>query len=239
MRIAICEDDAADAAEIRCYLEQHFAQNGFVGDIETYSSGEDLLSAFSPGAFDVIFIDVYLGRMTGVEAARAIRSRDPDCALVFITANPAHMPEGFALRAASYVVKPITREQMDTALLQCRRIFLKNARHIEAKTGGQSIRIPLPKVLYVGTQNKATSIFTEDGVIRTYTPIEEIERQLGGKPFLRCHRAYIVNMLHVVDVQENDFLMRDGARVPIRKNGMKDIRRSISDFFSERLFEEV
>ena len=239
MCIAIYEDDAADAAEIRCYLEQHFAHNGFIGDINIYASGEALLSAFSPGAFDVVFLDIYLSGLNGVEAARAIRARDPNCAIVFITANPGHTPEGFALRAASYVVKPITREQMDTALLQCRRVFLKNARYIELKTRGQSARIPLPKVLYVETLNKATSVFTEEGVVKTYMPLEEIERQLGGKPFLRCHRAFIVNMLHVEDVLENSFLMRGGAMVPIRKNGMKDVRRIVSEFFSERLFEEV
>ena len=238
MRLAICDDDAADAAEIHSYLKEHFARNGYIGDVVSFNSGEALLSAFSPGAFDVIFLDVYMSGITGVEAARKIRAADPDCAIVFITANPGHMPEGFALRAASYVVKPITREQMDTALLQCRKIFLKNARYIEAKTGGQTVRIPLPKVFYVEILNKAASIFTADGIVKTYTPIEEIERQLGGRPFLRCHRSYIVNMSHVEDVLDNDFLMRGGAKVPIRKNGMKEIRRIINDFFTERLFED-
>ena len=239
MRIAICEDNADDAAEVQFYLKRHFERGGFIGEINIYDSGEDLLSAFSPGVFDVVFLDIYLSRMNGVEAARIIRARDPDCVLVFITANPGHMPESFALRAASYVVKPITCEQMDTALLQCKKVFMKNARYIELKTGGQNIKIPLPKVLYVGTLNKAASVFTEEGVVKTYTPIDEIERQLGGKPFLRCHRAFIVNMLHIKDMLENNFLMRDGAMVPIRKNGMKNIRRAVSDFFSERLFEEV
>ena len=239
MRVAICEDDAADAAEIRCFLEDHFKNNGFIGNIDVYASCEELLSAFSPGAFDVVFLDIHFSLMSGVEAARMMRSRDPNCALVFITANPGHMPEGFALRAASYVVKPITREQMDRAFLQCRSVFLKNARYIEVKTGGHSVRIPLPKVLYVGTMNKAASIYTPEGVVKTYMPIEEIERQLGGKPFLRCHRAYVVNMLHVDSVLVNSFLMRNGATVPIRKNGMKEIRKVFNDFFSERLFEEV
>ena len=239
MRIAICEDNASDAAEILSYLEQHFANNSFIGDIETYDSGEALLSAFMPGTFDVAFLDIYMSGMTGVEAARAIRANDPDCALVFITSDPGHMPEGFALRAASYVVKPITQEQMDTALLQCRKIFLKNARYIEAKTGGQTVRIPLNKVLFVETQSKAASICTTDGIFKTYSSIEEIERQLGGNPFLRCHRSYVVNLSYVEDVLENDFIMRGGAKVPIRKNGMKEIRRSVSEFFSQRLFEEV
>ena len=239
MRIAICEDNADDAAEIRSYLEQHFERNGFVGDIDVFDSGEALLASFSPGAYDIVFMDIYLDGISGVEAARAIRRADPDCTLVFITIDSAHMPAGFALRAASYVVKPVTSQQMETALLQCRRVFLKNARYIEVKTGGQSLKIPLVKILYVEMRDKAASVCTSDGIIRTYASMEEIERLLGGSPFLRCHRSYLVNMNHVADVLESDFLMRGGAKVTIRKNGMKEVRRKVSDYFSERLFEQV
>jgi len=237
MRIAICEDNAADAAEIRAYLDQHFEREGYMGDIDTFAGGEDLLAAFSPGAFALIFMDIYLSGMSGVETARTIRAADPDCVLVFITVDPGHMPEGFALRAASYVVKPITQEQMDTALLQCRKLFLQNARFIEVKSGGQSLRLPLPKVLYVEMLDKVATIHTTEGAVRTYTPMEEIERQLGGRPFLRCHRAYIVNMNYVEDIDKNDIVMRGGARAPLRKNGRKEIRAALSDFFTERLYE--
>ena len=239
MRIAICEDNVNDAQEVRAYLEEHFAQHGFIGDIDIYDSAEALLESYSPGAFDIVFMDIYLDGISGIEAARQIRDADPECTIVFITIDSAHMPAGFALRAASYVVKPITKEQMETALLQCRRIFMKNARYIEVKTGGQSFKIPLAKILYVEMRDKAASINTTEGIIRTYTPLSEFEKQLGGIPFLRCHRTYIVNMLHITDILDRDFLMRDGARVPIRKNGMKEIRKTASDFFSERLFEEV
>ena len=239
MRIAICEDNAADAAEIRAYIERHFARHNFSGEIELYDSGEALLAAFTPGAFDVVFLDIYLDGINGVEVAQQIRADDPDCALVFITIDPGYMPAGFALRAASYVVKPITPEQMDTALLQCRSVFQKNARYLEVKTGGQSHRIPLTKVLYVETQSKATTVVTAEGAFKTYTPIETVARQLGGSPFLRCHRSFIVNLNQVTDLQENDFLMKNGAKVPVRKNGLKEIRRIVSEFFSQRLFEEI
>ena len=237
MRIAICEDKADDAAEIRAYLERHFEREGYMGKISVYESGEALLEAFAPGAFEVVFMDIHMPGMSGVEVARAIRADDPDCALVFITIDPGHMPEGYALRAASYVVKPLTQEQMDTALLQCRRVFLQNARFIEVMVGGQSVRLPLPKIQYVGMLDKVASIHTTEGVVKTYTSLAEIERRLGGKPFLRCHRAFIVNMGYIQDIQENDLLMKGGVRVPLRKNGRKDIRRQVSDFFTERLYE--
>ncbi|MCL2125072.1 MAG: LytTR family DNA-binding domain-containing protein [Oscillospiraceae bacterium] len=239
MRIAICEDNAHDAAEIRSYLEQHFERNGFAGEIMTYETGEALLVSFSPGVYDIVFLDIYLPGISGIDAARKIRAADPDCTIVFITVDAAHMPSGFALRAASYVVKPITSEQMETALLQCRRVFMKNARYIEVKTGGQSVKIPLIKILYIEIRDKAASVYTPDGVVKTYTSMDELEHMLGGSPFMRCHRSYIINMNYVDDVLENDFLIRGGARVPIRKNGMKEIRRTVGSFFSERLFEEV
>ena len=237
MHIAICEDNAADAAEIRAYLEQHFEREGYMSEMSIYESGEDLLAAFSPGVFAAVFLDIYMDGISGMEVARTIRADDPDCALVFITIDPGHMPEAFAQRAASYVVKPITQAQMDTALLQCRQVFLRNARFIEVMSGGQSVRLPLPKILYVGMQDKVASIHTTEGIVKTYTSMGEIERLLGGKPFLRCHRAFIVNMGFVEDIQENDLVIKGGAKVPMRKNGRREIRQILSDFFTERLYE--
>lgn len=239
MNIAICDDNAADSAEIRAYLKEHLEKNCFVSDIHIFESGEALIKAFYPGAFDAVFLDIYMGGMTGVETAHIIRRQDPYCVMVFITTSPDHMPEGFSLRAASYVVKPITRKSMDTAFLQCRNIFLKNARFIEVSTGNQNIRIPLTKIIYVEVLDKIAFFHTPVGTIKTYMPLDAIEKQMGGSPFLRCHRSYLVNMNYVTDIMEYDFLMHGGTKIPLRKNGRKQIKSAINLFLSERLFEEV
>lgn len=237
MRIAVCEDNAADRAAIRQYIERYCETCLFACDIHEFESGEALLSVFSPGVFDVVFLDIFLGGISGMEAAQKIRATDPVCALVFITVSEEYMRLSFSVRVTSYVLKPIRSEDMAVAFAACQNIFLKSARYIEVKSDYQSIRLPLVRIYYVEVAGRATLFHTASDAIRTYIPIDEVERTLGGGPFLRCHRAFIVNMNHIADMEDYDFIMRNGRRVSMRKNGRKELRTAVGKFMSHRMFE--
>lgn len=238
MNIAVCDDNAADARLIRDYLLEHFDKQGFTGEIHLFDSGEALLGAFSPCFFDAFFLDIYMPGCTGVEAARVIRRENPCCALVFITVSPDHMREAYALRANSYVEKPITPSQMDTAFTQCRGVFLKNARYIEINCDRRPLRIPLIKIQQVELDCRATLFHLTTGeVFKTYITLDEVENKLDSEAFLRCHRSFLVNLNHVTDILDTDLQMRNSDRVPLRKNGRKAVCAAVYDFLTRQLFE--
>lgn len=236
MKIAVCEDNAADQALVCDYITRYCAEHCFVCELYRFGSGEALLEVFAPGVFDILFLDIYMGGVTGMEVARKIRERDTDCALVFITVSEDHLRESFSVYVTSYVVKPIRPEEMAAALTACRRVFQRSARCIEVMSERQAVKIPLVRIRFVEVLDKVTWFHTGQGAVKTYLPIDEAERALGGGPFLRCHRAFIVNMNHIAAVEERDFLMRDGARVPMRKNGGKELRAAVSAYSTSRLF---
>jgi len=236
MNIAICEDDAGDAGEIYGFLRAHLEKNGYIGDIHTFKNGEQMLAAFTPGAFDVVFLDIYMGGMTGIEAARKMREADPGFALVFITSSEKHALEAFGVRACAYVPKPVSLEAMEAACAQCQNVFLKNARFIEIVTDRQNVRIPLVNIYYIEVFDKDVLFHTSIGAMRTYMPLDDIECKLGAS-FLRCHRSHLVNMNHVERIREQDILMKNGDAVPMRQRGRSEIRESYGAFLSNRLFE--
>jgi DNA-binding LytR/AlgR family response regulator len=68
------------------------------------------------------------------------------------------------------------------------------------------------------------------GIIKSRLPLETVEERLGGLPFLRCNRSYLINMNYVDDMRIDDFLMRGGDLVPIRRNNRKEIRMAMTAF---------
>ncbi|MCL2461402.1 MAG: LytTR family DNA-binding domain-containing protein [Defluviitaleaceae bacterium] len=236
MNIAVCEDNAEDAGEICASLRDRFDKNGYIGDIHTYRSGEELLAAFSPGAFDAVFLDIYMGGTTGMEAAQKMRKADPGFALVFITSSERHALEAFGVRACAYVPKPVTYEAMEPAFAQCQGVFLKNARFIEIVADRQNVKIPLVNIHYVEVYDKDAIFHTSIGDMRTNMPLDDIERKLGAA-FLRCHRSYLVNMNHIEKIREQDILMKNGDAAPMRQRGRTEIREIYGGFLSSRLFE--
>jgi len=237
MNIAICDDIAEDAEEIRSYLLAYFEQHSFVGEIFVFDSGESLLAEWRPGRFDVLFLDIFMGGISGVDTAAKVREGDPNCLIVFITSSGSHMRDGFALRAASYVEKPLTPEKLEVAFTQCRSFFLKNARFIEVVSKRHTIKIPLSRIAYVEGMERSVFFNTESGeTIESRMKMEDAEKQLGGSPFLRCHRSFIVNMNYVADLRGDDLIMKDGRLVPVRMNGRTEVVGALNRFMTERLF---
>jgi len=237
MNIAICEDDAAEAAEIRTILDKYTAQNGYTAGISVFGSGEDLLAAFSPGLFDIIFLDIYMGGMTGIDAARKIRDVDPGAALIFITSSTDHSLESYSVRGSAYVVKPINEKKVSEALVTCRDIFLRNARYITIHTLRSDMKIPLIKIYYVESKSNDAMFQTTSGGYKTRMTLDEIETRLGDRSFYRCHQSYIVNTNHIRKLDGNDIFMKNGDRIPMRKSGRDAIRAELTDLLSARLFE--
>ena len=237
MNIAICDDQAADAERLRGFLLSHFEANGFTGSVQLYDSGEALLEEFAPGRFDVLFLDVYMKELTGVETAQRIRESDPDCLLVFTTVSDDKMREAFALRAASYVEKPLTPEKLEVVFTQCHNLFMKNARYIEINFERSKLKIPFAQIMYAEITGRQVFFHTSTGeVIKTNMKMNDVERQLPNSFFLRCHRSFIVNMNYVADVQKNDLILKNGQPVPMRINGRKDVVNALNKFLTERLF---
>jgi len=237
MNIAICEDDPADAANIYAMLERYMGQHGYTSELSVFASGEELLASFSLGLYDVIFLDIYMGDMNGIDTAKNIRKIDPTCALIFITSSRDHSLESYSVRGSAYVLKPIEEDAMHSALFTCREIFLRNARYIEIRVDRADIKIPLIKLYFIEIYRNTALFHTASGEYKTRMTLDEAEQQTGGKPFYRCHQSYLINTNHVRKLDGNDVVMQNGARVPIRKNGRDEMRRDLAALLNARMFE--
>jgi len=238
VNIAICDDNVQEADDIRSYLLAYFDQNGYIGNTFMYDSGEALLADFCPGRFDVLFLDIYMEGISGVDAAARIRESDESCLLVFITSSATHMRDAFALRAASYVEKPVTSEKLEVAFAQCRNIFMKQARFVEFTLLQRGFKVPFNRLVYAESSGRSVFFHTDVGeVFEAHMKMDEVAAQLAGLPALRSHQSFIVNMNYIADVRGNDLVLKDGQLVPIHKSGRKEVVSELNRFMTERLFE--
>ena len=237
MDIAICEDNVEDRRAIRDYLQLYLEENQYIGEIRSFSSGEAFLASYVPGLYGIIFLDIYMDELSGIETARIIRQTDDACALVFITSSLGHALDGFAVRASAYLVKPVSMESLTTALRQCRSVLQKNARYIQIRSMRNDIRLPLNQIHYIEVMDKTARFHTVYGEYQTRMPLHEIEGKLGGRPFYRCHKAFIVNLNQIVQIDNYDIVMKNGARVPIRTRGRDETRAALADHLSRQMFE--
>lgn len=240
MKIAICEDHAEDAALVRSFLQKHFKEHSYISEIHMFQQGTSLLKQFSPGAFDVVFLDIYLDEVSGMEIAKQMRKEDPHFALVFITNSRDHALEAYAQRACAYVAKPIDQQQMDIVFQQCAHVFRKSATFIEIMSDRRLIKLPLAKILYLEVYDKEVHCHTSADIIKTSTPLSELEKAIERampKTFLRCHRSYLINLNHVSHLDQQGIAMRNGDLIPMPQRARTKLREIYGQFLSDRLFE--
>lgn len=212
--IAVCEDDRADC-EQRCGL---ITASGIPSSVTVFERGEDFLAAWQPGRFDLVFMDIYLDRLDGVEAVRQIRALDGELPVAFTTSSPDFALDGYRMNVVKYIEKPPAPEQVNEMLALARN---KKAQQHTVLLGRRNpIRIPVLRLRYVEQQDHNLLFYLAGGSTMKRTgKLDALAPLLARYPFFRCHKSYLVNLSFVqgIDKEQMVFQMREGGSVYIRR----------------------
>ena len=212
MNIAVVDDEEIIRQQIHGFIKKQKPEF-YISD---FATGEELLAAKAD--FDIIFLDIQMEGMGGIEAARSLRQKNMDAVLVFITGMREYVFEAFDVSAFHYLLKPIGEkkfmEVLGRAVDEAGRRKGQKEQQIFIKTKNQGYTLNLSSILYIENRGKKVEIHTTDmeEIIETYATMDELERQLGGG-FYRCHRGYLVNMAHIVRYDNDSIFLSNGGKV--------------------------
>ena len=230
LHLAVCDDRTEDRERLCRLLEEYGQHNNLELSVDQWSTGEDFLHAFVPGRYQLLFLDIYLNQLNGVETARTIREQDEDCAIVFVTTRTDHALEGFDVNALHYLLNPITAAQLDTGFHRLTRLQKKEPAYITVRSQRLEVRCNVDEIVFAEIYDKLCLIHTKTNTIQTYTPLDEIERQVPVNLFLRCHRSYLVNMSYITRMEDTQFTVHDQHLIPIRKNDRQTLKQRYLDY---------
>ena len=212
LRVLIADDDIGMRTILRKILDK---VEGFVLVAEA-ADGKSALELTEKLKPDVIFLDVEMPEMTGVECARAIQDLDPGAIIIFATAHDAYMGDAFEVYAFDYLIKPFKVERVIQTLERARERLLLRRTHVphpslpaaSAINGRMMLKhregvsfVDFKDVLLVQREDRATVLYTADGErYVTGDSLTEMEERLPTDVFFRCHKSYIINLNHIKDI---------------------------------------
>ena len=227
MNIAILDDSKEDLKQIRSVISSYYKSQNTDADIHLYSSAESFFQKYSPGIYDLIIMDIYMGNMTGMDAAKKLREAKDSAALIFITSSDSYAVESYDVNASYYLLKPFQPEKLCSILDSFQSRHLLASRYIEVVSDRVPIRVPLRNILYADTFRNAVCLHTDAGPVRSYLTFHKFEEQIRDCPnFLSCYRGCVVNMDRIQEASEEGFLLDNGEVVQIRKRGSSAIRKA-------------
>ena len=216
LRMAIVEDQRADAERLESLLKKTFGEEGIL--CERFRSGDEFLRVFLEGAVRIVFLDICMEGTNGIETARQLREKDPQLLIVFVTSSPEYVWDAFPVHPFDYLLKPYQEEKIERLALELRRVLCKQEPELEVRIARQNVQVPLHKIHYAVSQNHFVRVVTDDGECRASSTFAQVEQQLRGQEnFLLCNRGVLLNMDKVLRFDGDCIEMIDGTRLPVRQ----------------------
>lgn len=233
--VAVCDDLSSERGYLSRIIYSYFQTLNRPVQVDLFGSGRDLLFHFYPGKYHVIFLDIYMEEFSGLETARQLRQQDGNFSLVFATTSADYGVNSYEFRAADYLLKPFDLVDVRDALDYCIMELGDRLRTVEISSRWEPIQVPLLEIQYIEVQGHTVLIHTTRDCIPARRCLEELEADLNSPDFIRCHRSYLVNLNYALKLEEKEFLLTDGSRVPIGAHN----RKKAKERFMEWSFEHA
>jgi two-component system response regulator LytT len=240
MKIMIAEDERLAREEL-IYL---LSKEPDVVLLPSSTNGEELLDLAEKHKPDVIFLDIHMPGLNGMQAAEVLLRQEPKPYLVFATAYDEYAVEAFQLEAADYLLKPYEEERLRRTLQRIReRLGAPSSALPPAVSKGKlliegesrTIVVDPVAVSFAEKEEKQTRIHMVDGQLHvTRLSLQELQDRLQGYLFFRTHRSYLVNVGHIAEIEPwfngaSNAILSDAkrSRVPISRIASKELLRLI------------
>lgn len=226
--VAVCEDHPEEADTLLAFLEN--SPTPCVATV--FTSGEALLAAWEPHAFDLLLMDIYMDGMTGVEVVKLLRDRGEELPVAFITSSIDHALDSYRLSALKYIEKPVNPKDV-AEILDLAQLKKNHAPTLVVKRNGKDDLIPLSDILYLEQQGHVVHIRLKGGEVRqVYEKLSNVTDRLLDQPFFLSHKSFLVHLAFVryIDADLKCFVMADGKNVPIRRELMGRAKRAWEDW---------
>lgn len=193
--------------------------------IDAYSSGEEI--AASEKRFDIVFLDIKMGGIGGIETARRLREKNSDLILIFVTGIREYVFDALDLYAFQYLLKPVSERKLSEVLNRAIKKAEKNTEKRELFIKAKKLTVDQADILYIESIGKkaAIHIVGTGKTLEIYAALDELEKELD-KSFYRCHRSYIVNMSHIKEYSGDCITVTGGDRVYLTKKKYGEFKKA-------------
>lgn len=230
IRIAVVEDSEADFTRIKECLLYLSDVDDIQFEIDHYPTGAAFIAKYSP-CYDIIFMDIDMPGMTGMEAAQALRQMDRAVVLIFITNMAQYAISGYSVEALDFILKPINKYSF---AVKIRRAIARTTKRtddtINIKEDGVIHRVQISSIKYLEVSGHYVVCHTMSGDLTEYSTLKEIQKRIDRAYFVQCNRSFLINLKYVDSVNRGSVIV-DGTEIFISRKMHHSFLSAAMDFW--------
>lgn len=242
IKCIVIDDEKPARDEVAFLINEH---NDFQV-VDMFGSAKVFLENMKLVGVDLLFVDVNMPGMNGIELVQHLRDENIDIHIVFVTAYDDHAIKAFELHAVDYLLKPVSDERMnlcldrikehlheheyDHRLNQIMDQFKPKKEHLCLHRDGKIVPVKLSEIIFVRAENKGTFVETTKGSFTTSVKLSDFEKKLFDEDFFRCHRSFLINLTFIINIEPwfnrtyQVELEGTTERIPISRNYVQNFK---------------
>lgn len=229
-KIAVCDDEQILIDDVVAKLKEQSEQC----EISEYTSGEELLD--SSLDFNIIFLDIEMTGINGINTAFSLRERKYDGMIIFLTSHTEFMPDAFKVKAFRFLDKPLDNEKFNEAFSEAKKEILNTEHILLSDRSGKKVYLKLTDIVYLEAYGDGTYIYGKTGSIYdTDKPLKYWKEQIGSEHFYQIHKSYIVSYLYVSTILKSDQVVMKVVERPldISRRNVVPFRNGFFDYIKK------
>lgn len=234
VKVAIIDDEPIYIDEMIKLCRKFESAGRETVTVASFSGGQAFLDVFQPDAYQVVFLDIFMDGMGGIETARRLREMDTHCFLVFLTSSDEFMPDAFSLHAFDYIVKPVSEEKVFRVLADVCAHLPELPPFLEITSGRQTIPLLLTDIVSVVSDAHYLNIQVKSGeCFRCRMTVSRFLALAGNDPrFLAANRGVLINADYIrsIDGQRGVCTLTDGSVLPIRLRESQRLENALRQY---------
>lgn len=228
-KVAVCDDERIFIDDVVSQLNEQNEQC----EISEYNSGEELLN--SSLEFNMIFLDIEMSGIDGINTAFALRKRGYDGIIIFLTSHTEFMPDAFKVKAFRFLDKPLNPERFNEAFSEAKKEILNTKHILLSDRNSKTVYLKLTDIVYLEAYGDGTYIYDKNGNVHdTDKPLKAWKSEIGTEHFFQIHKSFVVSFLYVSGISKDGKVTMKGFKQPLNisrrnivpfKNGFFDYIR--------------
>ena len=214
MKIAICDDFLKDAQSLKKIIMQAEDSNNF--SVTTYTNSQELLARVHDKVmYDILFLDIDMPGIDGIELGKRIKKNQPNIIIIFATSHPQYMLDAFDCEAFHYILKPFEPSVVLSILDRAITKYLATNKYHCIKIKTQTIRLKISEIYFIEYCQKHVIYHTDKCDFEVLDSLNSVYQSLKDFGFIQIHQGYIVNMEKIDHFEGYSIILTDKRSVAI------------------------
>ena len=192
-----------------------------------FTSAESFLFHYSENNdYDILLLDVEMGKLNGIDLAKQLRARNSRAQIVFITGYPDFIAEGYEVSALHYLMKPVSSEKLVEVLNRASDLSQKERPYLLVSSERETIRIFFDDIYYAESQGHYMLIYTQQMQYRVRMTVSGLLEKLD-EGFYRCSRSFVVSLRHVCRITKGEIFLENQVSLPLGRGQYDEINKAM------------